>query len=137
MQNIEYLTRELGAALQLSPAYVRYVAARERSEADDGLNEMMREIELVRMQYQHEAAKNEAADKAVMEGYDAQFRALYGAIMSNETMREFQDAADGVDKLLKRVTGILAGCAKGEDPATYEPEQAGCGGDCGGCKGCG
>jgi len=138
MQTIEQLTRSLGAALQLSPAYVRYVAAKEQNEADEPLAELMREIELVRLQYQHEAAKGEGSDDTLMDGYDAQFRALYDQIMANANMAEFQTAAAAMDKVLQRVTGILAGCAKGEDPATYEPEEPGCGGgNCGGCKGCG
>ena len=140
MQNIEQLTRELGAALQLSPAYVRYVAAKEQNEADEGLAELMREIELVRLQYSREAAKGDASDEAAMEAYDARFKELYGAVMANGNMQDYQIAAGAMDKLLQRVTGILAGCAQGEDPATYEPEQAGCGGGgCGGggCGGCG
>jgi len=137
MQDIDKLTRELGAALQLTPAYMRWVAAKEYNEADEGLNEMMREIELVRLQYQHEAAKGEAADDAAMEAYDTQFNALYEEIMQNERMQEYQQAAAGMDKLLQRVTGILAGCAQGEDPSSYEPEESGCGGNCGGCNGCG
>ena len=137
MQNIEQLTRELGAALQLTPAYVRYVAAKEQNEADESLSEKMRAIELLRLQYQHEAAKGDAADEALMDGYDAKFRTAYDEIMGNENMKEFQAAAGGMDKLLQRVTGILAGCAQGEDPAAFEPEEPGCGGNCGGCKGCG
>ena len=138
MQNIDQLTRELGAALQLTPAYVRYVAAKEQNEADEGLSEMMNEIELVRLQYQHEAAKGDDADEAVMQSYDSQFRVIYQAIMGNDNMQEFQTAAASMEKLLQRVTGILAGCAKGEDPATFEPEEEhSCGGECGGCKGCG
>ncbi|MDR2753368.1 MAG: YlbF family regulator [Oscillospiraceae bacterium] len=136
MQNIETLTRELAAALQLTPAYARYVAAKEENEADDELNAQMRQLELLRLQYQHEAQKDENADEALMEGYDAQFTAQYDEIMENPHMQEYQTAAQAIDALLKRVTGILAGAAQGEDPAAYEPE-AGCGGSCGGCHGCG
>ena len=138
MQDIEQLARELGAALQLSPAYVRWVAAKEQNEADDALNEMMRELELVRLQYQHEAAKNEQADQTLMEGCDARFRGIYDAIMANENMREYQAAAAALEGLAKRVTGIVSACARGEDPASCQPEESGCGGSCGGgCKGCG
>lgn len=139
MQNIDQLTRNLAAALQLTPAYARFVAAKEHNDADASLAELMRKIELVRMQYQHEAAKGEAADDEVMGGYDVKFHEMYDAIMANENMQEYQIAADAMDKLLQRVIGILTGCAQGEDPATYEPEQehSGCGGSCGGCNGCG
>ena len=137
MHNIEQLTRELGAALQLSPAYVNMVAARERNDADEELSGLMGELELTRLQYRHEAAKGDDADKAVMASCDARFGELYAAIMKNGNMQDYQQAASVLEQLLQRVTGILAGCAKGEDPASYEPD-AGCGGKCGGgCKGCG
>jgi len=137
MQDIKQLTRELGAALQLSPEYVRCVAARETNDADEALGEQMRELELVRMQYQHEAAKEDAADEGRMEEYNRRFDALYGEITGSANMKEYRGAADALNALLQWMTGLLQGCAQGEDPGIYEPEQAGCGGNCGGCKGCG
>jgi len=140
MHNIDQLTRQLGAALQLAPEYARFVAAREANEADQALSEAMREIELVRMQYQHEAQKGDAADQAAMDSYSSQFRALHERIMQSENMREYQTAGKALDAIIQRVTGIIAGCAQGEDPGTFEPEQKGCGGGgcggggCGGCK---
>jgi len=136
MQNIEQLARGLGAALQLCPQYVRCLAAKEQNEADESLQGLMRELELVRMQYKHEATKGDAADEAQMEAYERQFRALHGEILKSANMQEYQEAAGELDRLVKRVVGILQGCAQGEDPASYEPQDA-CGGGCGGCKGCG
>ena len=137
MQNIEQLTRDLGAALQLCPEYVNCLAAKERNEADEALQELMQQLELVRMQYKHEASKGDASDEAQMDGYERQFKAVYGEIMKNGNMQDYQMAASELDKLLKRVVGILQGCAQREDPATYEPEAAGCGGSCSSCAGCG
>jgi len=137
MQDIKQLTRELGAALQLSPVYVRFVAAREANEADEALNARMQELELVRMQYKHEAARKDAADAALMDAYNSQFEALYDEIMGNAHMQEYKEAADGLNGLLKWMTGVLQGCAQGEDAGSYEPEEAGCGGKCGGCSSCG
>ena len=138
MQNIEKLTRELGAAIQLSPQYARFVAAKEANEADESQNEKIKQVELIRMQYQHEAQKGDEADKTTMDGYSEQFRVLHEEIMESPRMQEYQTAAKAMDELLKRVTGIIAGCAQGQDPETYEPEQAGCGGGgCGGKSGCG
>ena len=140
MQDIQQLTRSLGAALQLSPQYVRFVAAQEANEADEALSAQLQELELVRMQYRREAAKKDDADTTLMESYNAQFEALYDAVMGNGNMREHRAAADGLNTLLQWVTGVLQGCAQGEDPAVFEPAQAGCGGKesgCGGCKGCG
>jgi len=137
MQDIKQLTRELGAALQLSPEYVRFVAAQEANDADEALGEQLRELELVRMQYRIEAAKKDDADANTMQEYNAQFEALYDQIMSNENMQEHQAAADALNALLKWMTAILQGCAQGQDPAIFEPEQVGCGGKCNSCSGCG
>ena len=137
MKDIKQMTRELGAALQLAPEYVRLVAAQETNDADEALGEQLRELELLRMQYRHEAAKQDDADGSLMEAYNVQFDALYEQIMGNENMQEYQAASEGLGALLKWMNGLLQGCAQGEDPAAYEPAQAGCGGDCGGCSGCG
>ncbi|MCL2299991.1 MAG: YlbF family regulator [Firmicutes bacterium] len=137
MQDIRQLTRELGAALQLSPPYVRFVAAQEANDADEALCEQLQALELIRMQYRHEAARKDDADPGLMEDCNRQFDALYDEIMGNEHMREYHAAAETLNELLKWITAYLEGCARGEDPAAFEPEQAGCGGKCGGCAGCG
>lgn len=136
MQNIEQLTRDLGAALQLSPAYVRVVAATERNEADEALQEKMQALGLARLRYQHEAAKSENTNKALMNAYEAEFQRVYDEIMENPNMAEYQAAKSDLEALVGRITGIITGCAQGEDPATYKPKSC-CGGDCGGCGGCG
>lgn len=137
MSPIEQQARALAASLQLTTEYTAWVAARERNEADEGLAEQMRALELLRMQYGHEAAKGESADKARMEGCNGDFRALYAKIMANENMQDYQEAAGALEALLRRITGILAGAAQGEDPETYEPRSEVCGGNCNGCSGCG
>jgi len=139
MQDIKQLTRELGAALQLSPAYVRFVAAQETNDADEALGQQLRELDLLRMQYRHEAAKKDNADAELMADYNSRFEALYDLIMGNENMREHKQAAEGLNELLKWMTSVLQGCAQGQDPSSYEPAESDCGsgGGCGGCKGCG
>jgi len=137
MQDIKQLTRALASALQLTPEYVRFVEAQETNDADEALGEQLRELELVRMQYRHEAAKQDAADAGIMETYNTKFEALYDQIMGNENMQEHKEAAEGLNALLQWMTGVLQGCAQGQDPATFEPEQPGCGGKCGSCSGCG
>jgi len=136
MQNIEQLARELGAALQLCPEYVRVVAAKDQNEADEALQVSMQSLGLVRMRYQREAARGDDADDAKMSEYEAKFQSIYDEIMANPNMEEYQAASKELDSLARYVTGIIAGCAQGEDPAAYEPKAAGCGGDCGGCNGC-
>jgi len=137
MQDIKQLTRELGAALQLSPEYVRFVAAQEANDADEALGEQLRELDLVRMQYRVEAAKKEAADAGRMGEYNEKFEALYDLIMDNGNMQEHKEAAEGLNALLQWMTGLLQGCAQGNDPSVFEPEQPGCAGKCNSCSGCG
>jgi cell fate (sporulation/competence/biofilm development) regulator YlbF (YheA/YmcA/DUF963 family) len=135
MKNLDTLTRELGAALQLAPEYARFVAAKEANEADQALAEQMKQIELIRMQYQHEAQKGDQADSALMEEYSAQFKQLQTAILGNVVMQEYQAAAGALDAIIQHITGIIAGCAQGEDPVSYVPAAKGCGGCGGGCSG--
>ncbi|MDR2525696.1 MAG: YlbF family regulator [Oscillospiraceae bacterium] len=143
MQSIEEKARALAQEIQLSPVYTAWVAARECNESDDALCEQMRELELLRMQYQRENAKGEAADSARMDAYNQRFQAVYDDIAQNPNMQAYQTCAEALEAMMKRVTGILKGAANGEDPATYEPES-GCGGGCcgghshghSGCGGC-
>jgi len=136
MQNLEQLTRELGAALQLQPQYVRFVAADDARQADEALTEQTQQLELVRMQYQHEAQKS--GGDAKLEEYAQQYQQLQSTLMSNPIMVEYQQAASELDALVHRTIAIIGGCANGEDPAVYEPRPkgGGCGGGCGG-GGCG
>lgn len=136
MQDIKQAVRALGAQLQLSPEYVRFVAAKEANDADDALGGQMQQLELLRMQYAHEASKQEA-DQALMEDYDKQFQALYNEIMDNPNMQQYRVSSDALNALLKWTASFLQGCAQGEDPQTYEPAGAGgCSGSCEGCAGC-
>ncbi len=135
MQDIRKLTRALGAQLQTTPEYTRFIAAQQANEADEGLNAQMQQLELIRLQYKHEATK-ESADEALMEDFDRQFQTLYNEIMENPNMEKYREATNSLSELLKWITSVLQGCAQGEDPASFEPEPS-CGGDCGGCAGCG
>ena len=38
--------------------------------------------------------------------------------------------------MMNHVTAMLTAAVNGEDPATYDPEAASCGGDCCSCGGC-
>ena len=110
------LTRELGAAIQQDDRYAKFQAAQKANEEDKDLNDLMGKIQLVHMSYQH----------------------LYKKVMENEHMRDYEVARAEIDEMMHYITGILALCIQGEDPATCEPEEEHhhCGGDCSGCSGC-
>ena len=127
------LTRQLGAAIQQDPAYDAFHKARKVNEEDDALNELMSKIQLIHMSYQHEAMKPDANEEKLA-AYDKEFTEVYQQVMANPNMMAFEQAKMGLDKLMKRITGILTLCAQGEDPATCEYEESGCSGNCSSCS---
>lgn len=127
------LTRQLGAAIQQEEAYKAFHAAKEANEKDDELNALIDKIQLIHMSYQHEAAKDDANEEKLA-AYDKEFSDVYKEVMSNPRMQAFEQAKQGLDSLMKTITGILTLSAQGEDPATCEYQS--CGGDCSSCGGC-
>lgn len=134
MDNLEKLTRELGAAIQQDERYAKFVAAREANDQDTGLTELMSKIQFIQISYQHEAAK-ENADEGKLKAYDEEFRGVYSEIMQNKNMRNYELARKDIDDMMNYLTGILALCVNGDDPATCDPtaHDDGCGGDCSCC----
>lgn len=130
------LTRELGAAIQQDERYAKFQAAQKANEDDKEFNELMGKIQLVHMSYQHEASKEDANEQKLA-AYETEFNDLYKKVMDNEHMRDYEVARAEIDEMMHYITGILALCIQGEDPATCEPEEEHhCGGDCSGCSGC-
>ena len=127
------LTSQLGAAIQQEEAYKAFHAAKEANEKDDELNSLIDKIQLIHMSYQHEAAKDDANEEKLA-AYDKEFSEVYKEVMSNPRMQAFEQAKQGLDSLMKTITGILTLSAQGEDPATCEYQS--CGGDCSSCGGC-
>lgn len=132
------LTRELGAAIQQDERYLAFTKAREENEKDEALNELMGNIQMVQMNYQLEAGKEEP-DSEKMQGFEAEFNALYEKFMSNEKMQAYDAARTEVDEMMNYIMQILSLCVNGADPATCEPEKPHeheCGGSCSSCSGC-
>ena len=131
------LTRELGAAIQQDDRYAKCQAAQKANEEDKDLNDLMGKIQLVHMSYQHEASKEDANEQKLA-AYETEFNDLYKKVMENEHMRDYEVARAEIDEMMHYITGILALCIQGEDPATCEPEEEHhhCGGGCSGCSGC-
>ena len=127
------ITRQLGAAIQQDERYLAFHEARKANEADTDLNDMINKIQLIHMSYQHEASKDDANEEKLA-AYDKEFSDVYKEVMSNPRMQAFEQAKQGLDSLMKNITGILTLSAQGEDPATCEYQS--CGGDCSSCGGC-
>lgn len=132
---VEKMTRELGKVIQQDERYLSFQKARQDNEADTALNDLIGQINIIQMNYQREADR-ENADQAKMEEYDRQFRQLYAQVMANPHMAAYEIARKEVDAMMNYCMKILSLCVNGEDPETCEPEAESCEGECGSCGGC-
>ena len=134
--NVIELTRELGKAIQADERYQKLMAAKEANDKDADLNALIGKLNLIQMSYQHEAENG--ADEAKMNEYDQQFREVYGEVMLNANMKNYENARQDVDDMMNYIMQILSLCVNGEDPETCEPQtEGGCTGSCSTCGGCG
>lgn len=129
------LTRELGKAIQQDERYLKFVAARETNEKDDELNELIGKMQLIHMNYQHEASKEDANEQK-LQAYEEEFMGIREKIIANPNMTAYEAARMDIDNMMNHIVGILTECIKGEDPETCEPPQEhNCGGNCSSCGG--
>ena len=133
------LTRELGAAIQQDERYLAFAKAREENEKDAELNELMAQIQMVQMNYQMEASKEEP-DSAKMQAYEEQFNTVYTKFMDSDKMKAYEAARAEIDNMMNYLMQILGLCVNGADPMTCEPEAShehNCDGSCcSDCSGC-
>lgn len=128
--------RELGKVVQADARYIEYVKAKELNDADNALQDLIGEFNLIRQNLSMESSKPEGdIDNERVKKLNADMRAVYEKIMTNENMAVFTMAKQGMDKLMSEINTILTYSVEGEDPATCpsEPPQAACSGDCGSC----
>ncbi len=132
------LTRQLGAAIQQDERYLAFEKARKANEEDAALNELMGELQMVQMNYQMEAGKEEP-DHEKMAAFEAKFNELYEKFMTNPNMQAYDEARGQVDAMMNYIMQILSLCVNGADPETCEPETQehhDCDGSCSTCGGC-
>ena len=126
-------TRELGKAIQQDERYLAFQEAQKANEADIELNGLIGKLNLIQLSYQNESQKEEP-DNSKLEGYDSEFRSIYGQIMLNENMRRYEETKGEVDAMMNHVIQLLTLCVNGEDPETCEPPQEhSCSGNCSSC----
>ena len=129
------LARQLGATIQKEEAYVAYQAAKAANDADETLQGLIGEFNLLRMSLTNELQKPEdQKSQSKIEELNKQLQKLYEDVMNNDSMKNSNAAKKKMDEVSNKITSILAMCIKGQDPATCEP--AGCSGSCSTCGGC-
>ena len=127
------LARELGAAIQATEEYKKFMAAKERNDADEQLQQQIAEFNLLKMQYDAEMQKDEP-DKEKLQQINTDIAKLYNEIISGESMTAYNEAYTAYNELCTNISNIILMCQNGEDPETCEPSS--CTGNCGTCGGC-
>lgn len=129
------MTRALGRAIQQDERYQAFAAAREENDADAALQDAIGRFNLTRMNLNAELARD-PRDEAQMAARNDEMRRAYEEVMGSEGMARYQKTKTELDALHAHINVILAAAINGGDPDTVQPPSS-CGGDCGGCNGCG
>ena len=127
------LTRELGAAIQNTEEYKRFMAAKEKNDNDEQLQKQIGDFNLLKMQLDAEYEKEEKDEAKLLE-INEKIVALYNVIIEGEAMSEYNAAFEAYRALTDKISNILLMCENGEDPKTCEPSS--CSGNCSSCGGC-
>ncbi len=128
------LAREIGKKIQSDDMYLKLKIAKQNSDEDKKLQDLIGEFNLKRIAINNEATKDERDEKKLQE-LNEELRELYSTIMKNENMIAYNIAKQEMDSVLKRVTAIIMQSAEGEDPETTDYEES-CTGSCSSCGGC-
>ena len=127
------LTRKLGAEIQNTDEYKRFMAAKEKNDNDQQLQKQIGDFNILKMQLDAEHAKEEKDEAKILE-INEKIVALYNLIIEGEAMKEYNAAFEAYRTLTDKISNILLMCENGEDPATCEPSS--CTGNCSSCGGC-
>lgn len=128
------LAREIGRKIQSDDIYLKLKVAKQNSDEDKYLQDLIGEFNLKRIAINNETAKENRDNKKIQE-LNTELREVYSKIMKNENMAAYNIAKQEMDSVLKRVTAIIMQSAEGEDPETTDYEEP-CTGSCSSCSGC-
>lgn len=129
------MTRQLGAEIQKQDFFIKHQLAKQNSDEDASLQELIGEFNLKRMAVSNEASKQADSSSETMQQLNQEMRDVYQKIMENKNMQDYNEAKEQLDSFMQRIFAIISQSAEGEDPETtdYQPS---CGGSCSGCSGC-
>lgn len=134
--NVIDKARELGKMIQADERYAAYIKAKEANDSDSELQQMINEFQMKRVELNAEMAKDDRSAERLT-ALDNEIKSLYGNIMGNKNMADYNEAKTAMDDLLTQINVIITYSANGEDPMTCPTEEpGGCGGSCSTCGGC-
>lgn len=128
------LAREIGRQIQKDETYLKFQVAKQQSDEDQELQDLIGEFNLKRMAINNEASKEDKDNEKLIE-LNKELRHVYALIMKNERMTNYNSAKTELDSKLARVMAIIQQSFEGADPETAD-YNASCGGDCSSCGGC-
>lgn len=129
------MARELGKLIQADDRYKAYLAAKEKNDKDEELQKLISEFTAKRYELSMEMSKDNK-DSEKLKELDGVIKNLYGEIMVNPNMAEFNAAKNAMDGMLTEINNIITASANGEDPETCPANPSGCSGSCASCGGC-
>ena len=128
--------KEAAKELQNDDRYILLDAARQRNDADEELQTMLRDFSTARIELNEEMAKDDRDEDKVTQ-LNMRINQLYNSVMTNENMLAYNAAKQGMESMVSHINAILSAAIDGGDPMTVE-EPVACGsGGCSGCSGCG
>lgn len=129
------MARELGKLIQADARYDAYVKAKEANDKDEELQKLINEFTAKRYELNMEMSKTDK-DADRLKELDGVIKNIYGEIMVNPNMAEFNKAKNAMDGMLAEINNIITASANGEDPETCPSQPSGCSGSCSTCGGC-
>ena len=133
MELIE-MAREMGKKIQQDNRYLELQEAKLENDNDQELQDLIGEFNLKRISINNEMGK-ESVDKEKVDLLNQELQAVYGKIMDNANMKNYNDKKNAMDQLMQHINAILSMSVNGEDPETCELPK-GCSGSCSSCGGC-
>ncbi len=127
--------KKLCAQLQKEDVIVYLEQAKNMSDKDQELQDLIGKFNLTRYNLTTELTKSDKNEELVNK-LDVELNDLYEQIMSNENMIAYNEAREEVDHLTKYIQAIITETVNGGDPMTVELPEEGCSGSCSSCSGC-
>lgn len=135
--SIESALRELGKEIQKDERFIALQDAAKANDADENLQDQMRQMQLISLNYQKETEKGDQASQDKIAEYQKQYQDLYEEVMKGENMQKYSAAASEMEKLAQYISGMIGLFFDGQDAATCQlPEDDGCTHNCQTCGGC-
>lgn len=120
--------QELGLALSESAEFCRMMDAKAAMDADEGVQNMMRDYTQKREDIVS-LMESEDADKAEMMELSRQLDEVQSALVVNPLFMEMMEAQREFQALMQQVNRTIASCIGFDEPQ-------GCAGGCSSCAGC-